>query len=100
MTQSNGRDPRTGRFVKGCRGGPGNPLGGKTAKLRAALVRAVKPGDIRGIARVLIEQATAGDVRATAELFNRVLGKPLEADIVERIETLEAILEEREHESQ
>ena len=35
-----GRD-RSGRFAPGNRGGPGNPLGGKIAKLRAALVEAV-----------------------------------------------------------
>ncbi len=89
-----GRDPTTGRFVRGWKGGPGNPLGAQTAKLRSALIKAVKVSDIREIARRLMEQAKSGDVRAIAELLNRVLGKPLEADILQRLEDLETRVEE------
>jgi len=49
---------------------------------------------MRAIISALIEKAKAGDVHAASVLFERVLGKPLEIDIIERIESLEAQLSE------
>ncbi|MCC6581439.1 MAG: hypothetical protein IT440_13460 [Phycisphaeraceae bacterium] len=78
-----------GRFATGNAGGPGNPLGGKVAKLRAALVEAVSEDDIRAVAATLVSLAKGGDPQAIKELLNRALGRPLEHDILARIEALE-----------
>ena len=86
-----GRGPG-GRFAKGNPGGPGNPLGGKVSKLRAALVQAVTEEDIRAIASRLVEDAREGDLGATRELLLRTLGRPVEADLLERLERLEGLL--------
>lgn len=90
---SDGRDSR-GRFSAGNPGGPGNPLGSKIARLRSALVSAVTEEDIEAIAKTLITQAIAGDMAAVRELFNRLLGRPLEADMIDRLEAIERRLEE------
>lgn len=66
---------KNGRFVKGNPGGPGNPNFKKVQKLRAALVKAVSAESIARIAKKLITLAESGDVAATKELFDRVLGK-------------------------
>lgn len=83
-----GRDDR-GRFARGNRIGNGNPLGGKVARLRAALIDAIDEQHIMDIVGKLIEQAKAGDVAATKLLLTYTLGQPLPADILERIEQLE-----------
>jgi hypothetical protein len=87
------RDAR-GRFAPGNAGGPGNPLGGQVARLRAALIEAVTEDDMAAIARKLIEMAKGGDVTAIRELLTRVLGRPLETDLIERMERIEARLAE------
>jgi len=87
-----GRDGR-GRFTKGNPGGPGNPLGPAIARLRAELVRAVTPSDMRAIAQALIRRARDGDTLATRILFGYLLGRPIEFDVLERIEALERQLE-------
>ncbi len=80
MTEGTGqkleRDPKTGRFLPGNSGGPGNPLAAETARLHAELVRAATPEDIREIALKLIETAKGGSIAAARELFDRVFGKP------------------------
>ena len=87
-----GRDGR-GRFVTGNGGGPGNPLGPAVARLRAELVAAVTPADVRAIAQALVQQARGGDTLATRILFSYVLGRPLEFDVLERLESLERELQ-------
>ena len=87
----NGRDER-GRFTNGNGGGPGNPHARQVAKLRAAMIAAVSEQDIEAIVGTLIEQAKGGDVRAAQVVLDRCLGKPEAADILERIEQLEAAL--------
>lgn len=94
-TGTSGRD-RSGRFTPGNRGGPGNPLAGKISKLRVALVAAVTEDDIREIAHALIATAKGGDVRAVKELLDRTIGRPVETDLIERLEALEAALREVE----
>lgn len=86
-----GRDA-SGRFAKGNPGGPGNPLAGRLSKLRSALVGAVTEDDIRQIAEALVAAAKGGDMAATKELLLRTLGRPVEADLIERLERLEAVL--------
>ncbi len=88
---ANGRDDR-GRFSVGNPGGRGNPHAAQVGRLRAALLEAVTPEDIAAIIARLIEQAKGGDVRAIKEVFDRTLGKPQEADFIERLEAIEASL--------
>jgi hypothetical protein len=74
-TPSADRD-ESGRFMKGNRGGPGNPFARKTAALRAALLRMVTEQDIMEIACRLVMDAKVGDKAATKLLFQYVIGKP------------------------
>jgi hypothetical protein len=60
------------------------------ASLRAALLEAVTPEDMRSIVLKLVEQAKEGNIAAAKEILERCLGRPLEADLLERIEALEA----------
>ncbi len=83
------RDPKTGRFLVGNPGGPGNPHAARVAKLRSALLRAVTERELRAVVKALVEQARAGNIAAARELLDRVLGKPVEADLLERLEALE-----------
>ena len=87
-TGPNGRGPR-GRFGPGNRSGRGNPHSRRVALLRTALLRAVTPEDLRDVAIALLAQAKAGDVAAARELMQRLLGPPVELDLIERIESLE-----------
>ena len=84
----NGRDSG-GRFAKGNAGGPGNPYARRVGLLRDAMLQAVTEADMKAIVRTLIEQAKGGDVRAAKEVIDRCLGRPVEADLIERIEALE-----------
>ena len=84
-----GRDDR-GRFTQGNEGGPGNPHSLQVSRLRSALLNAVTEDDMREIIEALVAKAKAGSIAAARVLFNRTLGKPLEPDIIARIEALEA----------
>jgi len=84
----NGRDGR-GRFTAGNGGGPGNPHAAQVGRLRSALLDAVTPEAMREVASALVEKAKGGDIAAARVLFDRVLGKPIEADLLARIEALE-----------
>jgi ribosomal protein L17 len=70
-------------------GGPGNPHAEQVGRLRSALLNAVTEEDIRQVVSALIGKAKSGDVHAARILFDRVLGKPIEADLLSRIEALE-----------
>lgn len=97
MTDSpspNGRDGQ-GRFATGWKGGTGNPHAAQVGRLRAAMLEAVTPEDIAEIVARLVELAKEGDVRAIKEVFDRTLGKPQEADFIERLEAIEATVAER-----
>ena len=85
---SNGRD-ESGRFLPGNPGGPGNPHAAQVGRLRSALLGAVTPEDMRAVALALVEKARAGDIAAARVLFDRVLGKPVEADLIARLEAIE-----------
>lgn len=93
MTGNDGfkRDAR-GHFKKGNKGGPGNPLSGRVNRLRAALINAVTEEDIQEIIQKLVQLAKQGDIGAAKEVLLRVLGKPIEADLIERLEEIEAKL--------
>jgi hypothetical protein len=85
------RDTR-GRFAPGNRAAVGNPHAKRVGQLRAMLLQAVTDDDWLATVRKLIEDAKAGDKAARSELFERVLGRPIEADLIERIEQLEQAL--------
>ena len=85
----NGRDP-SGRFVQGWQGGPGNPYAHQVSRLRAAMLAAVSEHDMIAIIARLVQLAKDGDVRAIKELLDRTLGRPVEADLLERLSALEA----------
>ncbi len=87
---SDGRDQR-GRFAPGNTGGPGNPHAAQVAKLRAALLEAVTPEDLRAVVGSLVNAAKGGSVPAARELLERLLGKPVELDLLARLEALEAL---------
>jgi len=84
----NGRD-EGGRFAVGNPGGPGNPHAVQVGRLRSALLDAVTPEDMRAVALALVEKAKGGDIAAARVLFDRVLGKPVEADLIARLEAIE-----------
>ena len=86
----NGRDEQ-GRFAAGNPGGRGNPHAAQVGRLRAALLAAVSEDDMTAIIAKLVAMAKGGDVRAIKEVFDRTLGKPVEADLLERLATLEAV---------
>lgn len=99
----NGRDA-SGRFVKGWKGGPGNPYVRHVAAIRSVLMSAVSDDDLRAIVSTLVEKAKAGDVMAAREVLDRMLGKAKVAVAVEpepqrTLEEIEAAMEAmfREH---
>ncbi|TAJ24751.1 MAG: hypothetical protein EPO68_01040 [Planctomycetota bacterium] len=59
------------------------------------MLAAVSEDDMRAIVARLVELAKAGNVAAAREVFDRTLGKTQEADFLERIESLERLLESR-----
>ena len=88
---TNGGNGRSsgGRFAPGNRGGPGNPHAKRVARLRSALFKAVTPADLRDVVAALLASAKGGDVPAAKELLQRLLGPPVELDLVERLDVLE-----------
>ncbi len=70
------RDPHTGRFVKGCKPGPGNPNVRSVASTRSRLILAVSEEDFDRVVRALVEAAERGEPWAVKELLNRLIGKP------------------------
>ena len=63
----------------------------QVGQLRSALMDTVTPDAVRAVAAKFVEMARDGDVRAIKELLDRTLGKPLEADLIERLERLEEL---------
>ncbi len=91
-TGGNGGRTPGGRFARGNKLAVGNPHVRKVARLRSAMLRAVTLADMRAIIVRLVTDAKAGNVQAAKEILERTLGKPQEADLLERIETLEAVI--------
>lgn len=85
---SNGRDAG-GRFTKGNAGGPGNPFAAHVGRLRSALINAVSIDDMKAIVGALVKKAKGGDVAAAKIVLERCLGRPIEHDLLERLEELE-----------
>jgi len=91
----NGQDAH-GRFKPGNRLGRGNPLAGRAARIRAVLLRKLSPREAGEIADVLLRMAKGGDLAAIRELFDRTTGKPVQSELLERIEALESKIERNE----
>ena len=89
---SNGGRDTGGRFAQGNPGGPGNPHARKVGQLRSAMLQAVTQTDMKAIVKKLVDEAKAGSVPAAREVIDRCIGKPTEADLLERIERLEAAM--------
>jgi hypothetical protein len=78
-----------GRFLKGNKGGPGNPHARQAAALRQAFLAAVTAEDIATIAQAMIEKARQGDVAAARLVIQYSLGRPAEAVDPDRLDELE-----------
>jgi hypothetical protein len=88
-----------GRFLPGCKGGPGNPNLRKLAVWKEALVRAISAKDIREIVRALLKEAKNGSIPAAVEILNRTIGKAAPDDLAAEITELgNMILELQQHE--
>lgn len=94
-TAVNGR-ASGGRFGAGNHFGQGNPRNRKAQELRSALLEAVTADDVAKALETIREvmDSPRGNERlAAAEaLLDRVLGKPVAVDLLERIEGLEDAL--------
>lgn len=90
-----GRDGK-GRFTPGNRIGKGRPIGTKVDQLRRKMINSVSVGDIAEIVRVLLRRAKEGDPASIKIIFERLFGQPVQIDILERLEAIEAAQDERE----
>src|SRR5262249_2272658 len=65
-----------GRFVRGNKGGPGNPYARKMASLRQAMLDAVTDEDMAEVTRAVLAKAKKGDLEAARLLYQYGQGKP------------------------
>jgi len=70
------KDPKTGKFLPGNRGGPGSPYKKKIGQFRRAVIEAVTPEDVQEVIDKLMGEAKAGKPWAVREFLDRVVGKP------------------------
>lgn len=85
-----------GRFRKGCTPGPGRPSGRVAAEeWRAAFNSAVTSKDIAEVAGRLVSLALEGERWAVELLLAMCIGRPSDTDLVEQLEKLERLVEER-----
>ena len=68
-----------GRFSAGNRGGPGSGRGRRIREYREAIRAAASAEDVAAVVAKLVELARAGDVAASREVLDRVLGRPGQA---------------------
>ncbi len=73
MAQSE-RDPTTGRFLMGHKGGPGAPKGHRRQVLADAFYAAVSIADVKAIVKTIVREAKHGD--APAARLTRSPGRP------------------------
>ena len=97
----NGRDD-AGKFAVGNRFGRGNPRAAVANKLRAALDAAITPADVQkavGVIRFLMrnnDERSNVRLAAAVEILDRAVGKAAQGDLAERLEQLEALVEQLE----
>lgn len=85
-----------GTFATGNKAGKGNPMARKAQQLRAAMFRAITATDLREIVKKLVDLAKGGDVAAAREVLQRCLGPAESLDILERLNNLEAVIQDRQ----
>ena len=73
---TNGKDPKTGKFLPGHKLSKGNPHIDKVAHFRNLLYAAATDEEVNKVFVALIEKAQGGHIGAIKELFNRLGGKP------------------------
>ena len=71
------KDPKTGRFLKGCKGGPGRPVG-NSAEHWNKMFSVMTGRNFKRLYYALLNQALSGDVKAIIYMFDRLLGKQTE----------------------
>jgi len=95
------RDAR-GRFAPGNSGGPGNPAAADVSRHRQRFFAALRDNDteqaLRVIRRLMKSKGSkdADRLAAARELLDRVLGKAVASDLLDRIEALEATVNRQE----
>jgi hypothetical protein len=81
-----------GKFMPGSKPLPATLRGIKnSAKHRAVIQATVTTKDCQEVLLALMIKAKQGNLPAIVEFFNRVIGKPLEADVIERLGMLEQV---------
>jgi hypothetical protein len=73
----------TGKFVKGYKGGPGNPIALHMAAMRKAIMQATSPEDVQRVWKSLYDLALGGDVTAMRLYLEYAAGKPKESLVIE-----------------
>jgi hypothetical protein len=90
-----------GRFAKGWKGGPGNPLAAEVGRHRARLFKAARANDVdkalKTIREIMADGKDSDRLAAARLLLDRLIGPTVEADLIERLEALEAIFREENH---
>jgi hypothetical protein len=98
---ANGRGAN-GQFLPGGPGGPGNPHAAEVGKHRARFFAALRDNDVARalkVIRSLMSNKNAKDadrLAAAREILDRVIGKSVQSDLLERIEAIEAKIEKEE----
>ena len=87
-TDVSGRDVH-GRFAPGNQLAVGNLMAHKVARFRNKLFDAVSMTDFESIVCEVTNKAKSGEAWACKLIFMYILGKPLEADLLQRINDLE-----------
>src|SRR5439155_5001787 len=91
-----GRDAK-GRFVKGNRGGPGNPYNRQVAEFRSHFLAASTPEIFQKAVEALIKKVIGGDIAALKLYFQYTMGKPADAVNPDRVDFDECDLLQRTH---
>lgn len=87
-----GRDPTTGRFVRGNRAGRGNPLARRVAQLRSELLKTSTRAKMRAGIEKLWAQFAEGDCASARLILGYCLGPPEALDLIRQVETLRATI--------
>src|SRR5262249_36621873 len=75
-----------GRFVKGNRGGPGNPFARRVAALRKAFLDVADEAKLRALAQKLYDLALSGDLPAAKLYLSYTPGEPTPAPDPDRLD--------------
>ena len=85
-----------GTFARGNKGGTGNPYARKVASLRNLFYETVTDEDMKAIIQRLVADAKDGDPIARKELFNRMIGKPVDSPHPDELNSHEAEIMQKE----